>query len=166
MSLLVSSAEPTSGWDRSAPVWLNPEGSRVAARWGQFDAAKGRQRIYSRLDFDLTFSDDADMTAPEVHHIAARPAAAGGLVKVDVSDPSGIWSVIVVYTDNRGRWEHTTLTYDPEMDKWVGTISGVGTISWIAQAIDGAGNVTEANNKGQFYEMSTLYGAYLPMMVR
>lgn len=78
--------------------------------------------------------------------------AQGGIgttaVKIEADDPSGIWRVVVLYTTGDGYWSQMDLTFDPEMQKWVGQIPTGRTVEWLAQVIDGAGNVSYVTKKG------------------
>lgn len=159
---------PLAGWDAPLLVKLDDAGDRIAAQFGQFNTQTGAQRLYERLTFELSFSSVEDYRSPAASYVAAQPRSDRGsrLVKVAASDPSGIESVLLVYTDGGGQWQSQFLVYDPEMDKWIGQLSGIQRISWFIQLRDGAGNVTTVMNKGQFFELAGMYGTYLPMILK
>jgi len=57
------------------------------------------------------------------------------------------------------------LTPDPAGDTWYGQLplTGGDTLSYLAQAMDGAGPLTTGDNNGFFFEPET-YQVYLPVV--
>lgn len=95
---------------------------------------------------------------------AARRVAA---VKVGAEDISGILSGLVTYTDGGGEWHSADLAYAPALAKWVAEIPAALSTRYFVQMVDGAGNVTVADNKGRYYAVAFAgVKRYLPAMAR
>jgi len=95
---------------------------------------------------------------------AARRVAA---VKVEADDLSGILSGLVTYTDGGGEWHSVDLAYAPALAKWVAEIPAALSTRYFVQRVDGAGNVTVADNKGRYYAVAFPgVKRYLPLMTR
>ena len=168
--------EPTfsgTGWAPAVPFAVRRGGGSAAsetlvASMGQYDGSEGAERLYESLSFDLTYSDSADEVAPTISSASARRRGLGVDVKVGVHDPSGVERVVVAYTDGDGVWSSLDLSYDAAAAKWTGRIMVDDEVEWFAQAVDGAGNVSLASEKGPYRveaapEMEIIY---LPAIMR
>jgi hypothetical protein len=121
------------------------------------------------MTFDFYFGDEADQTPPEVSWIAGRATKHMAKFKLEADDPAGIQRATVVYTYNDGRWDSLDLLYDPSTHKWEGTIPASKPVTWFAQVVDRAGNVTTMDNKGGFYHLPLsfeVHQMYLPMTLK
>ena len=76
-----------------------------------------------------------------------------GLIKVEANDPSGIVRVLAAFTDGNGLWQSQDLAYDTATLKWKGEITATLQTRYLIQAVDGAGNVGTAHNKGRYYSL-------------
>lgn len=169
-----------TGWQPGALERLNqfhtPDGikERLVLILGQFlhtgtvdDHVEGIERLYDEADYAVYYSTSDDVTPPTVQSVlASREAdtvlqsAAGAALQqtsvlrfvVNVGDASGVERVVVVYTDGSGTWESVELAYDAALDAWTGEVLGLsGEIVFMAQAVDGAGNVAISRSKGLFF---------------
>ena len=86
--------------------------------------------------------------------------------KVGASDPSGLHRVVVAYTNGGGSWSALDLSYDSARAKWTGSVTAGAGIEWFVQAVDGAGNVGMASEKGPYYtqQAKDIYRVYLPLV--
>jgi major membrane immunogen (membrane-anchored lipoprotein) len=76
-----------------------------------------------------------------------------GVIKVETSDPSNVVRVVVAYTEGQGEWLSSDLDYEEATLKWKGEITATAQTRFIVQAVDGAGNVQVAQNKGAYYHL-------------
>jgi hypothetical protein len=168
---VVIAADVAPGTLDAAPMLaqLDAANQQLVVDWGQFDAPGQRQRIYGELDFEVIYSDSPDQIPAEVSLARGQAASMLPWVKVEASDASGVQRVVVTYTNNRGQFESMDLVYQPAMQKWVGQLPVLSSTAWLAQVMDGAGNVTLVTSKGSYFEAgqgSTLYWQYLPTIKR
>lgn len=164
-----SPPEPAGSWETLFPAQIDASGHRLAVHWGQFDPSTSRQRLYTRFDFEVTFSGSEDTAGPAVTGASATAATStsGPLVKIEANDPSGIQRVVVMWTDGGGEWRPLELVYEPSMHKWIGRFPARGPVEWFAQVVDGAGNVTKVMDKNRhFYLDLTVHSVYLPGVKR
>jgi len=170
-----------TGWRPQGLSRINhfqtPQGllERLVLILGQFhhtdvvsNHVEGIERLYDQVTYEVYYSDSDDITPPTLEEVSTirqdvspRPALESGAslqqtstirFVVKVSDASGVERVVVVYTDGTGPWESLDLTYDPDADEWTGELTGVtGEIAFMAQAVDGAGNVAASRAKGQYF---------------
>jgi len=157
-------AEPAfeaPGWYPPAPFSVVNSGTpsqtvdTLVTVMGQFDSGTDTERLYSALSFDTYYSTDADTQAPEVTGILAvlNQAAGKGSVKVEATDGSGVARVVVAFTEGEGVWRSKDLAYDPATYKWRGEITATLNTLFFVQAVDAAGNVETAHNKGAYYRL-------------
>jgi hypothetical protein len=160
-----------AGWHPAVPFAVRGDEAgagreTLVALLGQYRNDNRTERLYDRLAFDLFYSTSPDRLSPTIGRVSA--AATGGLVRVKVAadDFSGIYRVVVAYTAGGGSWASVDLTYDGAMRKWVGHIPAGA--AWFVQAVDRAGNVAVAHNKGNYF--TTRWGGegriYLPTLLK
>ena len=156
-----------AGWSPAAPVSLaGPQGNGFNVFLGQYDETHGRERIYGGMTFDAFFSVAPDQTPPVVSWVAGERQGQTAVFKVEASDVAGILAVYLTYTRNDGAWHSLPLQYDAAMQKWTGSLPLLRPLTWIVQVVDGAGNVTTANNKGLYFQLDLPYAMYLPRLAR
>lgn len=152
------------------PAQLDPTGKRLVVEWGHYDAVENRQRLYGDVALELTFSTSPDTLAPTVQQRAAQVTKSGIAIKLEAADASGIRRAVATYTGGDGLFQSMDLTYQPDMDKWVGVIPGLRRAAWFAQVVDGAGNVAYVLDKGKFFQAeattTSVNYLYLPTVVR
>jgi len=92
---------------------------------------------------------------------------------VEATDPSGVVRVLVAYTAGDGVWHNQDLIDDMNTLKWRGEITATLQTRYFVQAVDGAGNVGLAHNKGRYYALlppaplvqgGEPYKIYLPLI--
>ena len=85
-----------------------------------------------------------------------------------VGEPSGVQDVFLSYSADGVQWSDAGTSRDG--DVWSATIplpSGktAANLSFVAQAVDGAGNVAYSSNKGQSYQGEEIK-VYLPLLLK
>lgn len=153
-------------------VKLDAASQQLVVEWGQFDARSKQQRLYGGLDFEFTYSNSPDQIPAEVTDASAQATTAFPRIKLEANDASGVRRVVIVYTDNRGQFQSLDLEYRPDMQKWVGQLPVLLPSFWLAQVVDGAGNVTLVTRKGTYFlagqglDINTVYWSFMPMIER
>ena len=140
----------------------------VLTQLGQFNNQLGQQRLYDSMNLDVYYSTSPDWDGPEITYVGERadPARAAASVKVEAHDISGILRGKVTYTAGDGNWKSADLVYSPTAAKWVAEIPATSSTRYFVQMVDGAGNVTVADNKGRYYAVEGLgVKRYLPIVV-
>ena len=175
MTETVESTLEGAGWHPALPVGLQHTGdeSSLIVQLGQYHPLAEEARLYSALDFDLYYSLSADQRPPTITVVTAlydvhRDQIA---LKVGAIDDAGITQVLANYTSGAGEWVSTELVFDATTHKWRGNFSGNLETRYFIQVLDGAGNVTLADNKGRYFApvaavVSPYHVVYLPFIVR
>jgi parallel beta-helix repeat protein len=108
--------------------------------------AKGIERIYDELSFDLYYASPEDETKPPSIKKVSPPARINRNITITVNasdDESGIRRVLVTYTDINGswrKWESEDCKHE-EGDLWTCNIPAEEEIEFFVQVVDNAGNV-------------------------
>lgn len=150
-----------NGWYPSVPFDVQSSAFNSGVRdtvvlsLGQYDSETGAQRVFDRMSFDTYYSDSADRSLAEIHHVDAilDPAAGKGIFKVETTDTSGVNRVVIAYTEGTGSWTSQDLLYDQAAAKWTGLITATANTRYFVQVVDGAGNIAVDDNKGQYYPL-------------
>jgi hypothetical protein len=144
---------------------------------GQFNGATNAERLYDHVAFDTYYSNDPDIQPPQFTYVdgVLNEHTNIGLIKVEVTDPAGIVRVLAAFTTADGVWHNQDLTYDSKTLKWSGAITATLQTRYFLQAVDGAGNVGLAHNKGRYYALlppaplvqgGVPYKIYLPIIFK
>jgi|GEM_PF-748716 len=164
----VRTAFTSTGWHPPVPFAATGAGGpeNLVALLGQYRAETRTERLYDRLAFDLFYSASPDRLPPTISLVSAAAMGGAARVKVAVADPAGIHRVVVAYTAGGGAWASVDLVYDGIMRKWVGAIPA--GVAWFVQAVDGAGNVAVADNKGRYFTTrgGDMRRVYLPTVLK
>jgi hypothetical protein len=155
-----------TGWYPPVPFAASrasgPE--NLVALLGQYRAETRTERLYDRLAFDLFYGASFDWQPPALAWVSARTEGALTNIKIKADDPSGIHRVVIAYTVGQRAWFSVDLPRYT-LHKWMGFIPAGAT--WFVQAVDGAGNVAVADNKGRYF--TTRWGGarvYLPTVLK
>jgi hypothetical protein len=170
-------AEPefaSFGWYPPLPFTLRGRGAvsstaeTLVTFMGQYNDSESSERLYESLGFDLYYSDSPDHIPPVITSASSQREGAQVDFKVGVRDSSGLYQVLVAYTDGGGVWSTLGLSHDPAMAKWTGNITSEAGIEWFVQAVDGAGNVATTGDKGTYHteQNKDMYPVYLPLVLR
>ena len=181
---------PTLGVTFTAPGWYPPApfGVRHAAGafggqdtlvtvMGQYNSSLGVERLYDSMSFDSYYSADPDEDPPVVTKVAGilNEAVGRGYIKVEAQDDSGVVRVVVAFTHGQGQWFSSDLAFEAGMQKWTGEITATQATRYFVQAVDAAGNLTVADNKGAYYSLPVpaplvagegFRRIYLPLVLR
>jgi hypothetical protein len=105
--------------------------------------ATSNQRVFLDVTYDTFSSPSDDWTAPTGLLVSSTLEGTTARLTVRASDPSGIYAVVVVYTDGEGEWLSQELT-PGSGDEWNGSFDVTDTTAeteFFVQVVDGAGNV-------------------------
>ena len=106
--------------------------------------AKGIERIYDELSFDLYYASPEDETnTPMIKDVLYTRINDSVNITVNASDESGIQRVLVTYTAIDGTWkEWRSEKFEPkEGDLWTCNIPAKEDIEFFVQVVDNVGNV-------------------------
>jgi hypothetical protein len=169
-------AEPalsSDGWSPAQPLSVESVTTgraftdTVLAQLGQYNGQTGGQRLYDGMSVGVYYSSSPDWTSPQITYVGDRMDLAHRVtvIKVDAQDLSGILKAVVTYTKGDNQWHSQDLTYDEGTGKWTGEIPAISNVLYFVQAVDKAGNVGVADNKGRYYQLPGS-SVYLPVIVR
>jgi len=132
---------------------------------GQYHSEEETERLYSRLAFDIYYSEERDdFEAP--HIVSLEGDDASREITVVVTDTVGVYRVVVTYTEDDGKWKSVDLAWEEETGAWRGPLPTPNAVEYIVQAVDEAGNVAVDDNDGQYYRLAGRRYLYLPLVVR
>jgi hypothetical protein len=127
---------------------------------------RGLERRFDTLTYDLYYSTSADWTPPTIWQVRLDKTALGGEFWVEATDPSGVQRVAITHTTGDGVWQTVELqlvggyTWQALMPFFA-----PDTLDFIAQVVDGAGNVAISTDKGRLFSHRT-GRVYLPLLGR
>jgi len=178
-------------WFPTQPIKINRVGSYVgeeAQNKGQLvfypaqyrgSSAGGVLRVYDQVRLRVYYGDEMDIEdwqAPVIRRVRAVPGASSVQVSLQVSDPdsgvgtpSGVEDVWLTFSLDGEMWSSVPATRQSG-DTWHVSLDlpgggGASRLSFVVQAIDGAGNVAYSANKGGVYRGAES-AVYLPLVLR
>lgn len=116
--------------------------------------AKGTERVYDELSFDLYYASPGDeIDLPVIVDVSCAKISCNVTITVNASDESWIRKVLVTYTDSAGTWGEWRSEDLEEKGEglWCCSISAEEEIAFFVQAVDIYGNVAVEDNDGQYY---------------
>jgi hypothetical protein len=139
----------------------------VRLQLGQYNGQTGEQRLYDGMSLGVYYSSSPDWTPPEVIYVGERVDPRGGvtIVKVRAWDLSGILGGMATFTTGDGEWHSQDLVHNTDTDRWIAQIPVTRNMLYFVQVVDNAGNVSVADNKGHYYEVSG-HETYLPVVIK
>lgn len=118
---------------------------------GQYDSASGVQRIYTSLEYEITYATlSADSNAPPVDYVQGYydSVAQEAVFKVAAEYGARNLPVQVMYTTPDGNAGTLKLAYDQEKARWLGSTTDIPPGSqYYILAQDDAGNTTKRLQK-------------------
>jgi hypothetical protein len=113
---------------------------------------RGEMRVFDALTYTVYYSDTEDVEPPSFWLVEDVQVGSSQAISVEVTDRSGIKRVAVAYTFGDGWWRTVDLapTVEDE-DVWVGVVPYAEGLTYLVQAVDGAGNVGAETNKAWYY---------------
>lgn len=164
---LETAAEPefsAKGWFPTRPFVVNRFGEEygLVIVPGQFNSDGSVERLYSQLKLVVYSSDSDDYTPPTIWGVTTSTVGGGWEIDVHVTDPSGVQRTVVTYEGNS--WETLDLTKESgASNHWTGVLGDTEDTNFFVQAVDKAGNVALATNKGQYFALEGEDGASTPV---
>ena len=171
-----------AGWQPATPIniQLRAQDAYLVTQLGQYKGTEKLLRRFNGLEVQLYASTSSDRQPPQLTVVDGvyLPSAGEVAVKVGATDASGIYEVVVAYTQGEhqpsGTIRSIKLSYDAQAQKWRGAFPGNDQSRFTVQVVDKAGNVVVANNKGADYQparsqtetRTTTRKLYLPMVLR
>jgi hypothetical protein len=161
---------PTDEWYPVSPATINrflnaqtgQSNERLVLIPGQFRATGsvsptvGVERLYTALQLEVYHAsfDEDDFVAPAIFEVDTYPSTGQVDFEVLVNDDDGpVMRVVVLYRSAGSNvWQSAELVYDPDEETATGTVLGLGgTVEFIVQAVDSAGNVALSLDHGKPY---------------
>ena len=129
--------------------------TRLTVYTGFYDGEKKTENLFRQMSFLVYYNDDdlADQTLP----VLSDPGPGGVLHRMDgttanfsvgVTDPAGVYRVIIAYSDLVSSWQVKELALSQASGRWEGSLDLAGPVAYFAQAVDGAGNVNFLKEEG------------------
>jgi len=135
------------------------------------EGAKQIESLFQTMDFASYYSNSTDKTPPVLSDPDPDPAnphpdvyglhTLNGITanfSVGASDASGIYRVLVVYTDYLGEWKSFDLTYNSTSGKWEGSMILTRSIGYHVQLVDNNGNLGYLAKSG--YDLDPMMNQY------
>ena len=160
---------PTTWWprrlaaiNRMALAGVPTERLIVVA--GQY-RSPGVERLYSRLTFEVYYSNAADFRPPFIWQVEFMDTPQGADFNVWAVDRSGIQRAVVTYTLGDGQWQSLELQDVGMGTHWFGFVPRLDgqNLEFFVQVVDRAGNVAVHTDKGRLFRQ---YAGYLPVVRR
>ena len=178
---VTSTVEPAfdaAGWYPPVPFNFTSRGvlstssAMLSTLLGQYNSQSGTERLYDQVALATYFSGDPDTQPPRITYLdgVLNASSERGLLKVEATDPSGVVRVLATFTNGGGVWSSQDLAYNALTLRWAGEITATSTTRYFIQAVDGAGNVGIAHNKGRYYGLASAVPTvnvnriYLPLL--
>jgi PKD repeat protein len=120
-------------------------------------AVTATQQLFEHTGVKVFYSNSNDHTRPTIATATLTRSGGTATFTVNASDDAGpVKRVLVLYrAGGSGAWTPLDLTSNGS-GTWTGSasVSASSSLRWIAQAVDGAGNVAVSTNRGEIHEAS------------
>jgi hypothetical protein len=177
-------------WFPTQPVNINRLGSRFGdgGNKGQLvlyplqfksdGSGAGVLRVYEQLRLSIFYDDGSggsDWQAPVIRRVEVVSGVGQAQIFLTVIDPdwgigkpSGVQDVFLSYSTDGVQWSDAETARNG--DVWSATIllppgRTAANLGFVAQAVDGAGNVAHSSNKGEVYQGEGIK-VYLPLLLK
>jgi hypothetical protein len=131
---------------------------------GQFNSRDIAARVYETMTVQNYFSSLAEFEPPQIIQVAHTYVNGQLTVTVNLTDPVGLYKVLMVY-DPRDLFIYSVELTDANGDGvWTTSLPITSTATYYIQAVDNAGNVALDDNHGQHY--AVWQHLYLPLITR
>lgn len=121
--------------------------TKMTVYTGYYDDSNSQETLFNTMNFSIYYSNSSDSTPP----VISDPGQGNNLhtlngtnctFSVSVTDAnSGVFRVIITYTDGISEWNSLDLNFNPSNSKWENSLSLKRDITYFVQAVDNAGNV-------------------------
>jgi hypothetical protein len=138
----------------------------LVATLGQYHAGRAEERLLLDAQFVALRSSDEDWNGPVLSAICSWLQDDVAHIELGVSDPAGVYAVLVVYTSDDGLW-HTARLSPTGDGMWAGSFQAGPETEFYLQAADMAGNVTLMDQAGAYFRPGgCVTRIYLPLVLR
>ena len=108
---------------------------------------RSRHRLFSGMNFEMSYSNGADHTAPQIVDPGAgavlhQDTGTGLRFTVTATDDVKLYRVLITYSEEHGDWKSLDLVKQGSSNQWSADLPGVHDALYLVQAIDAAGNAT------------------------
>lgn len=168
----------------SASSWSATKTSKEEAGWSNMTVLTGYyiledsleyEYLFDSMQFVIYYSNSSDTDLPVINTITHSVDGMDIHFTVVASDnqpadpTDGIFRVLITYNDKRpNEWKSVDLLYNTTTGKWEGNLRLTGSIFYLVQVVDKAGNKTmlfntgddkdsENNNYGSTYSIPVTY---------
>lgn len=155
---LSSTGSNVSSLAANASIQTWNDQSNLLIRLGNYNPNTNEQAIFDSVEVDLFYSTSPDYALPEFTVISGLYDPTQDLiyVKAGATDPSGIQAVYLEYADSNIQssdlYNTSEMSFNPRTQKWEEVFEGNLKSHFSVYAVDGAGNMAHANNKGERYQ--------------
>ena len=118
--------------------------TRMTVSTGYYES--GTETRFNKMNFAMYYSNSADKTSTTITDTGETGTlnSLSGLTasfSVPVSDASGVYRVVIAYTDDQSQWKSLDLALNSTSGIWEGSLECKRNTTYYAQAVDKAGNV-------------------------
>jgi hypothetical protein len=127
----------------------------------------GDMRVFNTMKYTLYYTTYRDKRAPNIVSTSSKSLANRTTITTEVTDFSGVSRVAIAYTLSDGQWRVTEMSRTSQNTNFwtVGLPFAMpNNLEYFIQAVDSAGNVASADNKGDYYPIRFTAWLYLPIV--
>ncbi len=114
------------------------------------------ERLHSKMSFMVYYSNYCDKKPPEItdpdpetpHNLSGLTAEFSVEATDNAEGDTGVFRVLITYTDNLGEWKSKDLNYNIGTGKWEGSMTVTADTDYMVQAVDNAGNASQLSVTG------------------
>jgi hypothetical protein len=138
----------------------------LVATLGQYHAGRAEERLLLDAQFVALRSSTEDWEGPLLSAVSSWLQGDVAHVQLGVSDPVGVYAVLVVYSSDDGLWHTARLSPSGE-GTWAGSFPAGPETEFYLQAADMAGNVALMDQDGTYFRPGGyVTRIYLPLVLR
>jgi hypothetical protein len=149
-------------------TFVTPAGLRqrlvlIPGRYFSLEGGAGVQRLFTSVDAQVYYSDSDDFIPPTLSRVDAvvTGPVVSFVAQATDNSPATVKRVLVVFrevrTEASSEWRSVELVQTPGTNRWTGgALIASSEVEYFVQAVDSAGNVAVASNKGRLHEASSL----------
>jgi uncharacterized repeat protein (TIGR01451 family) len=153
---------------QNVSTFVTPAGPRqrlvlIPGRYFSTEDGSGVQRLFTSIDAQVYYSGSADFVPPTLRRTEAViiGPVVGFVVNATDNSPATVKRVLVLFREVSAEpssdWRSVELVQTPGTNRWTGgALVSSSEIEYFVQAVDSAGNVGVASNKGRLHQALSL----------